>query len=150
MLIAISMCLCAWVPAAVLVLPESRVLHYSCPVQISEIPAVALSLFSWESWHEAAHQRAYNKHLNICLFIQTWGDLLITRAGSHTIEFEFPPHFWWKAWTNLGPIWGRAAGGYLAVAAEEQFQSLLKSCLWLRWKSATAFDKCICSCRGTV
>lgn len=135
------------------VLPESRVVHYSCPVQISEIPAVALSPFSWESWHKAAHQRAYNKHLNICLFIQTaetWGDLFIMRAGSHTIEFEFPFYFWWKAWTNLGPIWGRAAGEDPAVAAEEQFQSVLKSSLWLSWKSATAFDKCSCSCCGTV
>lgn len=136
------------------VLPESRVVvRYSCPAQISEIPAVALSPFSWESWHKAAHQRAYNKHLNICLFIQTaetWGDLFITRAGSHTIEFEFPSYFWWKAWTNLGPIWGRAAGEDPAVAAEEQFQSVLKSSLWLSWKSATAFDKCSCSCCGTV
>lgn len=112
------------------VLPESRILHYSCPTQILEIPAVALSPFSWESWHKAAHQRAYNKHLNICLFIQTaetWGDLFITRAGSHTIEFEFPPYSWWKAWTSLGPSEAEQLGDILLWLQRNSFS--------LSWKA---------------
>lgn len=121
------MCLCALVPAAAQVLPESRVLHCSCPVQISEIPAVALSLFSWQSWHKAAHQRAYNKHLNICLFIQTWGDLFITRAGSHTIEFEFPPYFWWKAWQIWAPTEAEQLGDILLWLQRNSFS--------LSWKA---------------
>lgn len=49
-------------------------------------------------------------------------------------------------------IYDRETGGYTiaasALSEEEQFQLCLslKATMLLSWKSATAFNKCICSC----